>query len=111
MTIDIIVRRGSRPKSRAFAPEPHYPLPPLIQATGLSWEEMAARRKRSKTFGFKRLRDGLTWAEADEWAVGFGLLPYEVWPEWNDADPSSWCDLGPDFAAELLHDGSRQEAA
>lgn len=111
MTIHIVVRRGSRPKSRAFAPEPRYPLHPLIQATGLSWEEMADRRKRSKTFGFKRLREGLTWSEADEWAVGFGLLPYEVWPEWNDADPSTWCDLGPDFAGDLVHHESGQEAA
>lgn len=71
-----------------------------MRATGESWEQIAAHVGRSKTHGYNRLRQGVTWTEADEWAVAYRLLPYEVWPEWQDADPATWCDLGPDFPPE-----------
>jgi hypothetical protein len=36
---------------------------------------------------------GITWHRADEVAVRCGYLPWEVWPDWADADPAQW--MGP----------------
>lgn len=53
-----------------------------------------------------RVLRGVSWTDADELAVRCGFLPWEVWPEWADVDPSTWlpplCRIhGNDFAEDL----------
>ena len=50
----------------------------------------------SRATAYRRASDGAKWSEADDWAVAFGHLPYEIWPEWDLADPADWCDVPPD---------------
>ena len=37
-----------------------------------------------------RIIRGVGWAEADELAIRFGYMPWEVWPEWANVDPTTW---------------------
>jgi hypothetical protein len=76
--------------------EPIYPLSPLLALTGLTPEGFADKLSISRASAYRRKKDGVKWSEADEWAVVFGYLPYEVWPEWALADPADWCDIPPD---------------
>jgi hypothetical protein len=76
--------------------EPTYPLGPLLALTGLALEEFAEAVGISRATAYRRAKDGVKWSEADEWAVAFRYLPYEVWPEWDLADPIGWCEIPPD---------------
>lgn len=76
--------------------EPRYPLDALLTRVQLSPTELASSLGRSRAHVYRRLKDGVPWAEADDWAIHFGLFPWEVWPAWTDADPADWTDLGPE---------------
>lgn len=76
--------------------EPRYQLDALLARVRLSPTELASSLGRSRAHVYRRLKDGVPWAEADDWAIHFGLFPWEVWPTWADADPADWVDLGPE---------------
>ena len=76
--------------------EPRYPLEALLARVQFSPTELASSVGRSRAHVYRRLKDGVPWAEADDWAIHFGLFPWEVWPAWADADPADWTDLGPE---------------
>jgi hypothetical protein len=40
-----------------------------------------------------RIIRGIGWIEADELAIRCGFLPWEVWPDWADVDPSGMSAL------------------
>ncbi|MFB4293276.1 hypothetical protein ACBI99_36940 [Nonomuraea sp. ATR24] len=116
MSITSTTKTVSRPAS--YKPprrpdEPTYPLERLLDRINLSVEQFAEMVGISRPTAYRRMKHGVKWAEADDWAVAFGFLPYEIWPEWDLADPSEWCDLPPDpeldatddyaIAWELLH--------
>ncbi len=37
-----------------------------------------------------RILRGIGWVEADELAIRCGFMPWEVWPEWELVDPTTW---------------------
>lgn len=76
--------------------EPRYPLDALLARVRLSPSDLASSLGRSRAHVYRRLKDGVPWGEADDWAIHFGLFPWEVWPAWADADPADWTDLGPE---------------
>ena len=45
----------------------------------------------TKAIHNRRLR-GLTWADADDLSIRCGYMPWEIWPEWADVDPSLWIE-------------------
>jgi hypothetical protein len=73
--------------------EPRYALGALLSRLQLSPTELAAALGRSRAHVYRRLKDGVTWGEADDWAIHFGLFPWEVWPAWDEADPAEWADV------------------
>lgn len=59
-----------------------------------------------------RILRGIGWVEADELAVRCGFMPWEVWPEWELVDPSTWmkpiCNLHGNNHVEDLDDLSQR---
>lgn len=56
---------------------------------------------------------GITWARADELAIACDLLPWQVWPEWAEANPEDWCAIPPDpvgFDILVADPGSHRSA-
>ncbi|MFI7484072.1 hypothetical protein ACH9EU_16850 [Kocuria sp. M1R5S2] len=82
-------------KVRKTGPEPRYPLQPLLDRTGYTPEEFSNLVSLSRATAHRRLQRGITWGQADDYAIACGLLPWQVWPEWDEADPTTWCTLPP----------------
>jgi len=82
--------------------EPRYPLEALLGRVRLSPTELAAALSRSRAHVYRRLKNGVPWGEADDWAIHFGLFPWEVWPAWAAADPADWTDLEPEPSISRL---------
>lgn len=61
-----------------------YPLRPLLSASGLSYDDARRRVGASGSDWARAMREGLSEAKADRWAVRLGRLAYEVWPEMVD---------------------------
>lgn len=60
-----------------------YSLEALLEALGpVALSEVARSLGVSTRWVYNRRRRGFTWIEADEVAVHFGHLPWQVWPEW-----------------------------
>lgn len=53
-------------------------------------QAMADRCGLNRKGVHNRILRGVGWAEADDLAVRCGYLPWEVWPEWEDVDPTAW---------------------
>lgn len=110
---------GSTPQGaqRRIGPEPRYPLNVLLTRIGLTPEEFAEKVAISRATAYRRVQEGVTWTEADEWAVRFGFLPFEVWPTWEEADPSAWWampevhDIAPTCNALMVDSPSRGAVA
>lgn len=68
-----------------------YPIGPLLEI--LTDRGITGERQVAETLDISRRRlrthqtDGIPWADADEYAIRIGYLPFEVWPEWNHAVP------------------------
>jgi hypothetical protein len=74
------------PGVRGDRPERPYSIDTLMDAAGLDTDgQLALIVGVGRTMVQKRRqRDGLTFWEADRWAVACGLMPYAVWPSWVD---------------------------
>lgn len=78
-------------------------------------QAMADRCGLSRKGVHNRICRGITWTEADELAVQCGFLPWEVWPEWADVDPSEWlppvcATHGNDYVEDLADLSQRCQA-
>lgn len=63
---------------------PCYPLQALLDATGLTLNQLRGRCPTSGRTYRLALDRGLLPDQADRWAVRCGLHPFEVWPEMLD---------------------------
>lgn len=77
------------PGTRARRPDRPYRIQKLMEAAGIDTDgDLAKKVGFGRTMVQKRRqRDGLTFWEADRWAVACGMMPYAVWPEWAE-DPT-----------------------
>lgn len=50
---------------------------------GLTANQVAGSLGLPPKWVYNRRVRGLTWIEADEVAVHFGFLPWQIWPEWG----------------------------
>lgn len=70
---------------------PTYNLGTLMERARIATaREMADRCGVNRKAIHNRARRGLSWSEADDFAIRCGFLPWEVWPEWAEIDPMSW---------------------
>ena len=70
---------------------PTFDIRPLMERARVNTaRDLAARCGVNRKAIHNRSRRGLTWAEADDFAIRCGFFPWEVWPAWADADPASW---------------------
>lgn len=83
-------------RARKTGPEPRYDLRVLLIRVGHTWEEFGLHVGISRATAHRRLQNGVTWGQADDYAIAYGFFPGEVWPEWEEADPATWCDLSSD---------------
>lgn len=96
--VSTAVSATARPRpQRPIGSEPTYPLQALLALARTDPEAFAQKVGISRATYYRRVKHGVTWTEADEWAVAFGYLPFEVWPEWEQADPADWLDIPGDL--------------
>ena len=62
----------------------------MARAGAQTAQTMAERCGLSRKAIHNRVVRGISWAEADRLAVRCGYLPWEVWPEWADVDPTEF---------------------
>lgn len=78
-------------------------------------QAMADRCGLNRKGVHNRIIRGIGWAEADEFAIRCGYMPWEVWPEWAEVDPSIWlkpvCSTHRNDFVEDLPDLSQRCAA
>lgn len=71
--------------------KPTYNLGTLMERARITTaRELADRCGVNRKAVHNRARRGLSWSEADDFAIRCGFLPWEVWPEWADVNPMSW---------------------
>jgi hypothetical protein len=63
----------------------------LMETVGVATAQaMADRCGLNRKGVHNRIIRGIGWAEADDLAVRCGYMPWEIWPEWADVDPTTW---------------------
>jgi hypothetical protein len=83
--------------------EPKYDFMRLMRHVGvMDMPAMAAMLGVSVNVVRNWVQRGITWSRADEAAIRCGVMPWEVWPEWADADPADW--MGPSCPAAHGYD-------
>ena len=95
------------------AQQPTFDLRRLMQKVGApTAQAMAELCGLNRKGVHNRINRGIGWIEADELAVRCGFLPWEVWPEWEDVDPTEWmppvCSLHGNAYAEDMEDLSQR---
>lgn len=70
---------------------PTYDIASLMQRARIGTaRELAERCGVNRKAIHNRSRRGLSWSEADEFAIRCGFFPWEIWPEWEDFTPLLW---------------------
>jgi len=68
----------------------NFDIRPLLNRARISTAgELAERCGVNRKAIHNRVRRGISWAEADEFAIRCGFFPWEIWPEWEHVDPAA----------------------